>query len=56
MWEGAVFWLGGANKWFYLRVYRLRVLLISVAIINYDASLGDKRRNKILDLHFAAAV
>ena len=46
MWEGGVFFgLDGANKWFHSQVYPLRVL-ISVAIINYYASLGDKRTNK----------
>ena len=56
MWEGGVFFgLDGANKWFHSQVYPLRVL-ISVAIINYYASLGDKRTNKTQDLHFVAAV
>jgi hypothetical protein len=49
--RGIFFGLGGANKWFHsLRVF------ISVAIINYYASLGDKRTNKTQDLHFVAAV
>jgi len=53
--RGSFFGLGGANKWFHSQVYPLRVL-ISVAIINYYASLGDKRTNKTQDLHFVAAV
>lgn len=31
-------------------------LLVSVAINSYDASLGDKRGNKTLDVHFTVSM